>query len=123
MTRLIGLRCAMVLAGMMCGLTAIAAGQEPPVHSGAGPQAAGDVKALEKRKVYDENADAKQQIAAALTKAKKDNKRVLIQWGGNWCPWCIKLHNLYKSDKDIARKLLYEYEVVFVDAGRPKGKN
>lgn len=68
--------------------------------------------------VYDETANAGQDIANALVKAKKDNKRVLIQWGANWCGWCVKLHGLYKEDKKIARKLLYDYEVVYVDMGR-----
>lgn len=69
-------------------------------------------------KVYDEGADAKKQIAEALAKAGKEHRRVLIQWGGNWCGWCIKLHGLYKSNKDISRKLMYEYDVVYVDAGK-----
>ncbi len=75
------------------------------------------------RKVYDEKADAKEQIAAALVRAKKENKRVLVQWGGNWCGWCIRLEKLYRADKDIRKTLQYEYETVFVDAGRPAGKN
>jgi hypothetical protein len=33
-------------------------------------------------KVYDEAADARKQIADALAKAKQNNRRVLIQWGG-----------------------------------------
>jgi thiol:disulfide interchange protein len=72
----------------------------------------------EKAPVYDEKADAPEQIAAALAKAKKNNRRVLIQWGANWCHWCIKLHDVFKSDKDIAKELQYEYDVVFVDIGK-----
>jgi thiol:disulfide interchange protein len=74
-------------------------------------------------KLYDEAADAKTQIAAALARAKKNNTRVLIQWGGNWCGWCIRLNELCRSDKALSRELMYEYEVVHVDAGQPKGKN
>jgi thioredoxin-related protein len=73
--------------------------------------------------VYDENADGKAQIGAAVAKAKKNNTRVLIQWGGNWCGWCTLLHTTFQKDKDIAHELLYEYEVVYVDTGRPEGKN
>ena len=72
----------------------------------------------EKTLVYDEKADAVMDIAAAVAHAKKENKRVLIQWGANWCGWCTLLHDLYKSDKKISRKLLYEYDVVYVDIGR-----
>jgi len=73
--------------------------------------------------VYDETADGKAQIAAAIAKAKKNNSRVLIQWGGNWCGWCTLLHNTFQKDKAIARELLYEYEVVYLDTGGPKDKN
>lgn len=68
--------------------------------------------------VYDENADVKQLISAAVARAKKENRRVLIQWGGNWCGWCLRLHELMKSDKEIGRTLLYEYDVVHADAGK-----
>jgi len=72
----------------------------------------------ERLPVYDEAADAGADIAAALAVAARKNKRVLIQWGGNWCGWCIKLHDLFRTDRTIARKILYEYEVVTVDIGR-----
>ncbi|HVP73449.1 MAG TPA: thioredoxin family protein, partial [Phycisphaerales bacterium] len=68
--------------------------------------------------IYDEQADAKQQIAAAVAKAKKENRRVLVQWGANWCGWCHKLHETCAKDKDLSRELLYEYDVVLVDIGR-----
>lgn len=76
-----------------------------------------------KKALYDESADAKQQIAEALTRAKAENRRVLIQWGGNWCPWCIRLNEVMTSDKHLRKEILYEYDVVHVDAGKPKGKN
>lgn len=68
--------------------------------------------------VYDEKADAKKQIADALAVAKRENQRVLIQWGGNWCTWCIALHHLYETDRAVSNKLMYEYQVVYVDIGK-----
>jgi thiol-disulfide isomerase/thioredoxin len=79
--------------------------------------AAQEQEAPERPPVYDEAADARTDIAAALAVAARKNKRVLIQWGGNWCGWCIKLHDLFASDRTIAMKILYEYEVVTVDIG------
>ena len=38
-----------------------------------------------KKPVYDEKADAKAQIETALSAAKRENRRVLIQWVRNWC--------------------------------------
>lgn len=68
--------------------------------------------------IFDPAADAKAQIAAAVRQANRENQRVLLMFGGNWCPWCHKLHELFKSDKDIAKTLLYEYQLVLVDVGR-----
>ena len=67
--------------------------------------------------VYDEAADAKQVVAAAVAKAKRENQRVLIQWGANWCGWCKWLAGTMKTDRDVSHKLLYEYVVVHVDVG------
>lgn len=68
--------------------------------------------------IYDTKADARAVIAAAMKKAARDNQRVLIMYGGNWCGWCHKLHELFKTDKDIAHTLLYDYQLVMVDIGR-----
>lgn len=73
--------------------------------------------------VYDEGADAKKQIAGALEIAKRQNERVLIQWGGNWCPWCSKLDEVLRQDKELRRETRGEFVLVHVDCGRPKGKN
>jgi thioredoxin-related protein len=48
--------------------------------------------------IYDEKADAKALIAAAVNRARIEHKRVLIEWGGNWCGWCYKLHDMFKWD-------------------------
>jgi thiol:disulfide interchange protein len=71
--------------------------------------------------IYNEDADGGKQIADALRMAKKENKRVLLQFGANWCGWCHKLHKLCESDADIAAKLKANYVVVMVDVN--KGHN
>ncbi len=71
----------------------------------------------ERKPVYDEKADASQQISAALAKAKKENRRVLIQWGANWCGWCHLLHDCFLTNGEVRRKLMYEYDLVLVDVG------
>src|SRR5260370_35250000 len=71
--------------------------------------------------IYNEDADGGKQIADALVVAKKENKRVLLQFGANWCGWCHKLHKLCDSDADIAAKLKNDYVVVLVDVN--KGHN
>src|ERR1700741_1589316 len=68
--------------------------------------------------IYDESADGPNQIAAALARAKKENRRVLVEWGANWCVWCKRLHSLSRNDEGIRKELLYEYDVVLLDDGR-----
>ena len=52
-------------------------------------------------KIYDPWADAPKDIAAAIKKAKAENKYVLIQAGGNWCSWCIEFDRFSKADANI----------------------
>jgi len=71
--------------------------------------------------IYDDNADGAKQIADALAVANKENKRVLLQFGANWCGWCHKLHKLFENDAQIAAKLREAYVVVLIDVN--KGHN
>lgn len=71
-----------------------------------------------RRDLYDEAADGSAQIDAALARAKLDGKRVLVQWGAEWCGWCHWLNDAFTGDRGLARELLYEYEVVHVDIGQ-----
>jgi thiol:disulfide interchange protein len=68
--------------------------------------------------IYDETCDATKQIADALRLAQKENKRVLLQFGANWCGWCHKLHKLCETDPAIAAKLKAAYVVVLVDVNK-----
>ena len=89
--------------------------------AGTGAVQAGDGSAAAKPPIYDESADGTKQIADALAVASKDGKRVLLQFGANWCPWCHKLHSLFASDPNIAARLKSDYVVVLIDVN--KGRN
>jgi thiol:disulfide interchange protein len=71
----------------------------------------------QKTPVYDEKAVGSEEIAAALARAKRENRRVLVQWGGNWCHWCVLLADFEKTDGKVSKELLYEYDVVKIDIG------
>ncbi len=102
----------LVLSLVASGLVAAVAIAGDPPAAPAKPAAA-----PQSVTIYDEKADAHVDIAAALAQAKRNHTRVLLQWGGNWCGWCKMLHATCESDKDIKKKLLYEYQVVRVDIG------
>ena len=71
--------------------------------------------------IYDESADGAKQIADALAQAKPGGKRVLLQFGANWCIWCHRLHDLLESDPALAQELKSDYVFVLVDVN--KGHN
>jgi thioredoxin-related protein len=70
------------------------------------------------QKLYDPSLNAKDQITSAVDKAKKEGKQVLIQIGGNWCPWCIKMHNYLHSEPELTK--LLEDDFVFIEVNYSK---
>ncbi len=57
--------------------------------------------AAQETKLYNPSADAEKDIAAAIIKAKAENKYVLVQGGGNWCSWCIEFARFCRADTKI----------------------
>lgn len=100
-------------------IAAIALGASLPSRA----QDAVESKAKAKKAdIYDAKADVKQLVASAVAKAKRDQSRVLVMFGGNWCGWCHKLHDVFKSNPEIARTLLYEYQLVMADTAAPNAE-
>jgi uncharacterized protein YyaL (SSP411 family) len=68
-------------------------------------------------KLYDPSLDARKEIAAALQEAKKDNKRIILVYGGNWCFDCHVL-NYWFHQPGIVETVDQYYHVVHVDIGK-----
>jgi thioredoxin-like negative regulator of GroEL len=66
---------------------------------------------------YDENADADARLAQAFARAKNSGKRVLIDFGGNWCPDCRILAAVMDLP-EVKSYVAEHYELVTVDVGR-----
>lgn len=66
---------------------------------------------------YDEAANAKEQIQAALKTAKAANKSTLIVFGANWCGDC-KMLNIEMQHGALAKRIDDQVVVVKVDVGR-----
>ena len=62
-----------------------------------------DAAEAQRAKLYDESADGAKQVTQALVVAKKAYKHVLLEFGANWCGWCLKLHKLFESDRAIIK--------------------
>jgi len=65
---------------------------------------------------YDESADAKAQIAAALHSAAAANKPVLLIFGANWCADCRALNHALTTGRN-AELMASKFTVVKVDVG------
>jgi thioredoxin-related protein len=72
-------------------------------------------------KPYNEQADIRADIRKAVATAKAEKKHVLIQWGGNWCPWCIRFHKLVAGEHQIDSIMKKDY--VYVLANVPKERS
>jgi thioredoxin-related protein len=74
------------------------------------------------REKFDPKRDPAADLAKAVVKATKENKRILLDVGGEWCSWCHKLDAFFKDDKDAAAILKASYVVVKVNFS-PENKN
>ncbi len=66
---------------------------------------------------YDEGADARADIAKALSSAAGSQQRVLVVFGANWCGDCKVLDSAFKSGATAAF-IEARYRVVKVNVGR-----
>ncbi len=65
--------------------------------------------------VYNAHANAANEIKKGLLKAKAEKKNLFLQIGGNWCPWCIKFHDVYLKDPEISLIMEKSFVPVFVN--------
>ena len=76
----------------------------------------------DKIKLYDPSLDGMKQIKESVSKAKSQGKHVLIQYGGNWCSWCIKFDAFCKADTSIMKVINASYIPVKLNYS-PDNKN
>lgn len=67
--------------------------------------------------LYHENANAAADINRALAAAVREHKRVLLDFGGNWCIDCHVLENAFHQPR-IAPLLNDNFELVHVNVGQ-----
>jgi thiol:disulfide interchange protein len=99
------MRTTFVLAALLAALTLHAA----PEYPNRGPD------------IYDSRADGSLLIDTALRQASAAHKRVLLDFGANWCSWCHALHRLFTTDAEVRRRLAADYVVVMIDVNQRHG--
>ena len=69
------------------------------------------------REIYPDPAQAKSDLASALKNASQSHKRILLDFGGNWCADCQVLDIYFHNDQN--RQILdANYILVHVNIGR-----
>lgn len=66
-------------------------------------------------KVYDDQRNPFKDANAALALAKKTNRNVLIEIGGNWCTWCHKMDAFLLKNPNIYNELHKKYVLLKVN--------
>ena len=72
--------------------------------------------------IFDPKAKAEILIADAVTQASREDKRVLLLFGANWCPWCRRLHAAL-TDPAVQARLRANFLLVYVDANTRNDKS
>lgn len=72
--------------------------------------------------LYDEQANAQEEIAETVAKASKDHKRIVLIFGGNWCYDCHVLDYVFHQ-LDVAPLVDNNFYVIHIDIGRDGKKN
>jgi len=66
---------------------------------------------------YDEKADARHDLSAAIAAAGQAHKNIVLVFGANWCPDCRALDaQMHKAE--LASLITGNFEIVKVDIGR-----
>jgi len=69
-------------------------------------------------KVYDESKDAIEQIDQAIEQARAEDKYVICQVGGNWCPWCLRFADFAVNNPAVAKVIEENYIYVHINTSK-----
>ena len=109
LTRLLAAGAGLFAALLLAGLTACNNSSETPETSAA-------IAPFHVHQVYDPQANASAVIADALAEASRQHKRVLLDFGGNWCGDCQVLDYYLHLPGNI-ELLTHYYVLVDIDIG------
>jgi thioredoxin-related protein len=73
--------------------------------------------------IFDAKVSAETLISDAVTLANREDKKVLLFFGANWCPWCRRLHAALSKDPAIQARLSQKFVLVYVDANTRNDRN
>ena len=71
---------------------------------------------------YDPTRDAAADVEHAIAEAQKTGKRIILEVGGNWCPWCQRLDQFFQEHPDLLRIREQNFITVYVSYS-PENRN
>ncbi len=71
---------------------------------------------------FDPTRNPAQDVKDAVIEAEKNNKRIILDVGGNWCIWCHRIDNFIDENKDLSDLLQKNFIVVKINYS-PENKN
>lgn len=63
---------------------------------------------------YDVERSAADDLAATVTRAQAQGKRVLVQVGGDWCGWCHRMSDFMETNPAVRDRIEQNYVVMKV---------
>ncbi|MGA8939981.1 MAG: thioredoxin family protein [Acidobacteriaceae bacterium] len=76
------------------------------------------VAAFAADKPFDPTRDSNKDLHAAMQQARMEHKNILMDVGGNWCPWCILLDRTLNDDAELRALLEKNYVLLHVNFSR-----
>ena len=74
--------------------------------------------AQQPRTFYDPAADGVKQLDAAIEKVQGKDRLILVQIGGDWCKWCVRLNKTISEDPELLKALEENFEWVHIYYGK-----
>ena len=81
-----------------------------------------NLSAQEPMKPYNPEQNLREELKKAMDRAKNENKHILVQFGGNWCPWCMRFHAMVKGDFKLDSLIRADYIYVLANVPHEKDK-
>lgn len=76
-----------------------------------------DDQAAEADQIFDERANGRDLLEAALQRAQAEDRHLLLLFGANWCSYCWQLHALLENDPSLRQVVNASFIVVPIDVG------
>jgi thiol:disulfide interchange protein len=65
--------------------------------------------------VYDPTRNPADDLAQAIPVAQAENKRILLELGGDWCIWCKHMDDFYAAHPDLLQYRIDHYVLIKVN--------